>query len=80
FYEVISADQLAPPELRSLQNRCLVPGLYATHLERWLTYYPPNQLMIIDGQQLRNDPAKVMDELQKFLGVTPYYNYSQALT
>uniref|UniRef100_A0A8C1M9L1 [heparan sulfate]-glucosamine N-sulfotransferase n=1 Tax=Cyprinus carpio TaxID=7962 RepID=A0A8C1M9L1_CYPCA len=80
FYEVISADQLSPPELRSLQNRCLVPGLYATHLERWLTYYPPNQLMIIDGQQLRNDPAKVMDELQKFLGVTPYYNYSQALT
>ncbi|KAL7841294.1 hypothetical protein SRHO_G00249850 [Serrasalmus rhombeus] len=80
FYEVISANQHAPAELRSLQNRCLVPGLYATHLERWLTYYPPSQLMIIDGQQLRNDPAAVMDEVQKFLGVSPYFNYSQALT
>ncbi|KAG9259819.1 bifunctional heparan sulfate N-deacetylase/N-sulfotransferase 4-like [Astyanax mexicanus] len=80
FYEVISANQHAPTELRSLQNRCLIPGLYATHLERWLTYYPPSQLMIIDGQQLRNDPAAVMDEVQKFLGVSPHFNYSQALT
>lgn len=44
FYEVISANQHAPSDLRSLQNRCLVPGLYATHLERWLTYYPPVQV------------------------------------
>ncbi|XP_026880418.1 bifunctional heparan sulfate N-deacetylase/N-sulfotransferase 4 [Electrophorus electricus] len=80
FYEVISANHHAPSELRSLQGRCLVPGLYAVHLERWLTYYPPSQLMIIDGQQLRNDPAAVMDEVQKFLGVSPHFNYSQALT
>jgi len=46
FYDVISARKGAPPELRSLQNRCLIPGLYATHLERWLTYYPANQVCI----------------------------------
>ncbi|XP_006629242.1 bifunctional heparan sulfate N-deacetylase/N-sulfotransferase 4 isoform X1 [Lepisosteus oculatus] len=80
FYEVITAGHHAPPELRSLQNRCLVPGWYAVHIERWLSYFPPSQLLIIDGQQLRNDPAAVMDEVQKFLGVSPYYNYSQALT
>uniref|UniRef100_A0A8C0INH2 Sulfotransferase n=1 Tax=Chelonoidis abingdonii TaxID=106734 RepID=A0A8C0INH2_CHEAB len=38
------------------------------------------QLLIIDGQQLRTDPATVMDEVQKFLGVSPHYNYSEALT
>ena len=38
------------------------------------------QLLIIDGQQLRSDPATVMDEVQKFLGVSPHYNYSAALT
>ncbi|XP_033871892.3 bifunctional heparan sulfate N-deacetylase/N-sulfotransferase 4-like isoform X1 [Acipenser ruthenus] len=80
FYEVISAGHHAPAELRSLQNKCLVPGWYAIHIEHWLTYYPPSQLLIIDGQQLRSDPAAVMDEVQKFLGVSPYYNYSQALT
>ncbi|XP_028452737.1 bifunctional heparan sulfate N-deacetylase/N-sulfotransferase 4 isoform X3 [Perca flavescens] len=80
FYDVISARPGAPAELRSLQSRCLIPGLYSSHLERWLTYYPANQVMIIDGHQLRTDPAAVMDEVQKFLGVTPHFNYSQALT
>ncbi|XP_041513779.1 bifunctional heparan sulfate N-deacetylase/N-sulfotransferase 3 isoform X1 [Microtus oregoni] len=80
FYEVISAGPHAPWELRTLQKRCLVPGWYANHIERWLVYFPPFQLLIIDGQQLRSDPAAVMDEVQKFLGVSPHYNYSEALT
>lgn len=44
FYDVISARPGAPAALRSLQSRCLIPGLYSTHLERWLTYYPANQV------------------------------------
>nr|XP_032618427.1 bifunctional heparan sulfate N-deacetylase/N-sulfotransferase 3 isoform X2 [Chelonoidis abingdonii] len=80
FYQVITAGPRAPSELRALQKRCLVPGWYATHIERWLTYFPTSQLLIIDGQQLRTDPATVMDEVQKFLGVSPHYNYSEALT
>lgn len=50
FYDVISAGRGAPAELRSLQSRCLTPGLYATHLERWLTYYPPNQVVTAQEQ------------------------------
>ncbi|KAM7167316.1 bifunctional heparan sulfate N-deacetylase/N-sulfotransferase 4 isoform 1-T9 [Macrochelys suwanniensis] len=80
FYEVITSDHWAPSELRTLQKRCLIPGCYATHIERWLTHFPTSQLLIIDGQQLRSDPATVMDEVQKFLGVSPHYNYSEALT
>ncbi|XP_061210698.1 bifunctional heparan sulfate N-deacetylase/N-sulfotransferase 3 isoform X2 [Neopsephotus bourkii] len=79
FYQVITAGPRAPSELKALQKRCLSPGLYATHIERWLTYFPPYQLLIIDGQQLRTDPSTVMDEVQKFLGVSPHYNYSEAL-
>ncbi|XP_011884567.1 PREDICTED: bifunctional heparan sulfate N-deacetylase/N-sulfotransferase 4 isoform X2 [Cercocebus atys] len=79
FYEVISAGHWAPSDLKTLQRRCLVPGWYAVHIERWLTYFATSQLLIIDGQQLRSDPATVMDEVQKFLGVTPHYNYSEAL-
>ncbi|XP_052586518.1 bifunctional heparan sulfate N-deacetylase/N-sulfotransferase 4 isoform X2 [Peromyscus californicus insignis] len=80
FYEVITTGHWAPPDLKTLQRRCLVPGWYAVHIERWLTYFATSQLLIIDGQQLRSDPATVMDEVQKFLGVTPHYNYSEALT
>ncbi|KAM4809789.1 bifunctional heparan sulfate N-deacetylase/N-sulfotransferase 4-like [Rhinophrynus dorsalis] len=80
FYEVITADHKAPSELQMLQRRCLVPGWYASHIERWLTYFPPSQLLIIDGQHLRSDPAIIMDDVQKFLGVIPHYNYSETLT
>uniref|UniRef100_A0A667GIS6 [heparan sulfate]-glucosamine N-sulfotransferase n=1 Tax=Lynx canadensis TaxID=61383 RepID=A0A667GIS6_LYNCA len=80
FYEVITTGHWASPDLKALQRRCLVPGWYAVHIERWLTYFATSQLLIIDGQQLRSDPATVMDEVQKFLGVTPHYNYSEALT
>ncbi|NXM48155.1 NDST4 sulfotransferase, partial [Gymnorhina tibicen] len=80
FYEVITSSPWAPSEIRALQRRCLTPGWYALHIERWLTHFPASQLLIIDGQQLRSDPATVMDEVQKFLGVSPHYNYSEALT
>ncbi|KAJ7401657.1 hypothetical protein BTVI_93724 [Pitangus sulphuratus] len=80
FYEVITSGPWAPSEIRALQKRCLSPGWYAVHIERWLSHYPASQLLIIDGQQLRSDPATVMDEVQKFLGVSPHYNYSEALT
>lgn len=53
FYQVISAKAQAPQELRALQSRCLFPGWYSTHLERWLTYYPSGQV----GELLLEPPA-----------------------
>ncbi|XP_072138966.1 bifunctional heparan sulfate N-deacetylase/N-sulfotransferase 2-like [Mobula birostris] len=79
FYQVISAGPNAPPEVRLLQSRCLIPGWYATHIERWLAHYPPSQLLIVNGLELRNNPVAVMESVQKFLGVTPHLNYTQAL-
>ncbi|XP_047408282.1 bifunctional heparan sulfate N-deacetylase/N-sulfotransferase 2 isoform X2 [Sciurus carolinensis] len=79
FYQVISASSQAPVVLRSLQNRCLVPGYYSTHLQRWLTYYPSGQLLIVDGQELRTNPAASMESIQKFLGITPFLNYTRTL-
>lgn len=59
--------------------RCLNPGKYAQHLERWLSFYLPQQLHIIDGDQLRSHPVQVMDQLQKFLKITPLFDYSAHL-
>lgn len=44
FHEVITAGPEAGPRLRALQSRCLVPGWYATHIERWLSSYHANQV------------------------------------
>ena len=37
------------------------------------------QLHIVDGALLRSNPALVMEGIQRFLGVTPIFNYTQAL-
>ncbi|ESO93397.1 hypothetical protein LOTGIDRAFT_232790 [Lottia gigantea] len=79
FYDVISASDIAPRKLRDLRNRCLNPGMYAQHLVRWLDYYQPSQIFIIDGEQLKNDPINVMHRVQRFLQVEKYYDYSQHL-
>ncbi|XP_065215137.1 bifunctional heparan sulfate N-deacetylase/N-sulfotransferase [Planococcus citri] len=79
FHEVITANDTAPKHLRDLRNRCLNPGKYAQHLERWLSFYVPQQLHIIDGDMLKINPVLVMDQVQKFLKITPLYDYSKYL-
>ena len=59
--------------------RCLIPGRYAQHLERWLSYFPSQQLLIMDGEELRNDPVSVMNRLQLFLQINPVFDYTNKL-
>ena len=37
------------------------------------------QMPILDGEKLKNDPVSVMDRVQAFLGLEPYFDYSQRL-
>lgn len=60
-------------------SRCLNPGKYAQHLERWMSYFTPQSLHIIDGEELKTNPVEVMNELQKFLKITPFFNYTEHL-
>lgn len=66
-------------QLQSLRNRCLRPGKYVLHIGRWLQYYPISRIKFVDADLFRSNPAKVMRELQLFLGVTPVIDYSQHL-
>ncbi|XP_076122862.1 heparan sulfate glucosamine 3-O-sulfotransferase 3B1-like [Alosa pseudoharengus] len=44
-------------------------GLYARHLERWLTYFPLAQMHVVHGERLVRDPAGEMARVQDFLGL-----------
>ncbi|KAH1013852.1 bifunctional heparan sulfate N-deacetylase/N-sulfotransferase isoform X2 [Dendroctonus ponderosae] len=79
FHQVITASDAATKDLRDLRNRCLNPGKYAQHLERWMSYFPQASIHIIDGDQLKSNPIEVMNELQKFLKITPFLNYTEHL-
>jgi heparan sulfate N-deacetylase/N-sulfotransferase NDST2 len=77
--EVLAAGPAASRPLLALQAHCLQPGNYAAHLERWLAHYRPKQLQVVDGLQLRRDPVTVMNQLQHFLQITPFFDYKHSL-
>lgn len=80
FHEVITATGPSLPKpLRSLQSRCLEPGKYSSHLERWLSYYKSQQLHIVDGEELKYDPVSVMNRLQHFLNIKPFIDFTDKL-
>lgn len=44
-------------------------GLYAHHLERWLTWFPRTQIHLVSGERLISDPAGEVGKVQDFLGL-----------
>jgi hypothetical protein len=76
--EVLS-EKIDSVEVRKLRNRCIQPGFYSKHLERWLDYFPPNQLIILDGLEIRNEPAKVINYLMESLQLPKTINYNEIL-
>ncbi|KAJ3608179.1 hypothetical protein NHX12_025229 [Muraenolepis orangiensis] len=44
-------------------------GLYALHLERWLSHFPLQQIHFVSGERLVSDPAGELGRLQDFLGL-----------
>ncbi|TSK14596.1 Heparan sulfate glucosamine 3-O-sulfotransferase 3A1 [Bagarius yarrelli] len=44
-------------------------GLYAQHLERWLTFFPLSQIHFVHGERLVSDPAFELGRVQDFLGL-----------
>lgn len=53
-------------------------SLYQKHLESWLKYFPMEQIHIVDGDKLINDPYPEMKAVEKFLKLQDYiksYNF-----
>jgi heparan sulfate N-deacetylase/N-sulfotransferase NDST2 len=63
FYDVITANDKSPKLLKELRNRCLNPGTYAQHLDRWLSFYSPQQVFFFSNISTIISKAK-----------TQYYN------
>jgi len=79
FFDVIKANEDASRELWQLRQHCLHPGHYAQHIERWLSHFPPKQLLLIDGDRLKIDPVAVMTTVQDFLELELRIGYEDLL-
>ena len=44
-------------------------GIYYIHLARWLAYFPPKQIWVLDGDRFKINPAKELNLVETFLGL-----------
>lgn len=45
-------------------------GLYADQLRRWMTYFPSDQLLILQSEHLYRDAGRVVSDVTDFLGLS----------
>lgn len=50
----------------------LEPALYGKHLERWLSVFPADRLLVIDYRDLSRDFQGVLDRICRFVGVEAF--------
>jgi hypothetical protein len=77
FEEALEAEpvRLASGDYSSFEYRrfaYLLRGLYADQLERWLSLFPREQLLVISTEDLGREPEKTVDECFRFLGVSAW--------
>lgn len=48
-------------------------GRYATHLKRWLEYFPPEQMLVVLMEDIERDPRAVVRRVYEFLSIDPSY-------
>lgn len=46
-------------------------SVYTKHLERWLRFFPAQQLHVVDGDRLISDPLPELQMVERFLNLTP---------
>ena len=46
-------------------------GMYYIHLKRWLKYFPLNQILIVNGEELIKNPYNEIQKVEKFLDLKP---------
>ncbi|MGB3808027.1 MAG: sulfotransferase [Erythrobacter sp.] len=66
-----------PPEqyltwLDNEQPRFLNDGLYAAHLRRWMRLFPPENLLVITFDDVRDHPQRTLTSVLEHLGARPY--------
>lgn len=52
--------------------KAISTSVYTKHLERWLRFFPVQQLHVVDGDQLISDPLPELQLVERFLNLTPW--------
>ncbi|MBE9039618.1 tetratricopeptide repeat protein [Oscillatoriales cyanobacterium LEGE 11467] len=55
-----------------LEKGCLGRGIYIYFLEKWMSLFPQEQLLILKSENLKNEPALTMMNVFEFLGLSDH--------
>jgi hypothetical protein len=47
-------------------------GVYADQLVRWLRFFPPEQILLVQSERLQGDTNATMQRVARFLGLAPF--------
>lgn len=51
------------------ETHCIRVSRYAAHLDNFLRHFSPNDILLLDFEQLQNDPAAMQSRVCEFLGI-----------
>ena len=57
----------------SFRNSLVKDSVYVMHLKRWLKYFPLNQILVLNGDELKQNPYVVMNKIEKFLHIEQFF-------
>jgi Sulfotransferase domain. len=63
-----------------LHERLLGQGLYAHHLRRWFDLFPREQIQVLLYEDVLAEPARVVDEVCRHIGVPTHFSSDFAAT
>ena len=53
---------------------CIERSLYAKHFARWIRWFPKNQILVVNGDDLAsNNPANELQRVESFLGLDSHF-------
>ena len=53
-------------------SKIVQTGVYITHLKNWLKYFPLEQILFVNGEELIKNPVPELKLVEKFLGLKPF--------
>ena len=49
-------------------------SLYDVHYMKWLKFFKKDQILVVNGEQLISQPASVLKQVEKYLGLKEFFN------
>jgi hypothetical protein len=73
LHDPAAAPRSIDDAIRGYEDFLLGPARYATHLARWLDYFPREQFLILRFDDIQKQPREVLRETFTFLDVDPAF-------